>query len=400
MVDVKTAEDIVLSAGMRLPAVSVPLEHAMGRVLREDLIADEDFPPFDRVMMDGIAIRMEDYDRGTRQFRIMGIQPAGCPRETAEGPDQCLEVMTGSMLPEGTDTVIPYEQISIDQDKKTAVVREIKTKKGKNVHPRGKDKKKGDVLVESGFRISGPEIGLAASVGKKELKVTKNPRVAIISTGDELVDIDVKPKPYQIRRSNVYAIRADLSGLGIGASIHHLADIKDHLNDALRSVLASHDVLMLSGGVSKGKFDFVPESLDKLGVEKLFYRVNQKPGKPFWFGKHPGGKVVFAFPGNPVSTFLCFHRYFVPWLWKTLGLRVKKEIRATLTEDFIFNSDRTYFLQVRTFYDSEGRLWAEPHMGTGSGDHANLNVSDGFLELPGGTYSFKKGETFRLYPFR
>ncbi len=400
MVDVKTAEDIICSAELRLPVVSVPVDQAEGRILREDLTADEDFPPFHRVMMDGIAIRMEDLERGTRQFRITGVQAAGKPQISLETPDQCLEVMTGSMLPEGTDTVIPYEQIHIDRDKNIAILGDIQTKRGKNVHPKGTDKKKGDILVKSGFRISGPEIGLAASVGKKELKVTRNPRVAIVSTGDELVDIDVKPQPYQIRRSNVYAIRADLSGLGIGSSIYHLADKKVHLAEALGPILEAHDVLILSGGVSKGRFDFVPEILEELGVENLFHRVNQKPGKPFWFGRRQDEKVVFAFPGNPVSTFLCFHRYFVPWLRKTLGLRVKKEIRAALTEDFTFDSDRTYFLQVRTFYDSDGRLWAEPHMGRGSGDHANLNISDGFLELPGGINFFRKGEVFRLYPFR
>ncbi len=400
MIDVKTAEDIVLSTELDLPLVSVPLDQAVGRVLREDLIADEDFPPFDRVMMDGIALRMEDYERGNRIFSIAGVQAAGMPALSLDTPDQCLEVMTGSVLPGGTDTVIPYEQVEIDRIENVAIIGEVKTAKGKNVHPRGTDKKKGDVLVQKGFRISGPEIGLAAAVGKKSLMVTKNPRVAIVSTGDELVDIEVKPLPYQIRRSNVYALRAELMRLGIGSSVFHLADQKDRLTESLYPILKDHEILMLSGGVSKGKFDFVPEVLEKLGVEKLFHRVKQKPGKPFWFGRHPDGKVVFAFPGNPVSTFVCFHRYFVPWLWKTLGLQVKKEVRAALVEDFRFESDRTYFLQVRTFYDSKGQLWAEPHKGRGSGDHANLNVSDGFLELPGNTGFFRKGESYRLFPFR
>lgn len=400
MVDVKIAEDIVQSAELDLPAVLVPVDRAIGRVLQEDLFADQDFPPFDRVMMDGVAVRFEDFRQGLRLFRIRGVQAAGVPPMTLAGSGQCLEVMTGSVMPAGADTVIPYEQVAIDREEHVARVSDIRTKEGKNVHGKGRDKKAGDLLVGKGVRMFGPEVGLAASVGKTELLVTKNPRVAIISTGDELVDIEDIPLPFQIRRSNVYAIQADLLNLGINSSLYHLADEKLKLVEKLQSILRDHDVLMLSGGVSKGRYDFVPEVLEQLGVKKLFHRVNQKPGKPFWFGRHPDTKVIFAFPGNPVSTFVCFHRYFVPWLWKSLGLRVRKEIKAALTEDFSFISDRTYFLQVRTYFDANGRLWAEPHMGGGSGDHANLNICDGFLELPGGKNSFEKGEAFRLIPFR
>ncbi len=400
MVDVKTAEDIIQSTELNLSSVTVPLNRAIGRILREDLMADQDFPPFDRVMMDGIAIRFNDFERGVRTFQITGVQAAGMPAQALEGADNCIEVMTGSVLPPGSDTVIPYEEVSIDRDKNEAIVSEIRTRNGKNIQHQGSDKKKGDLLVGRGIKLSGPEIGLAASIGKADLLVTKNPRVAIISTGNELVDITEKPLSYQLRRSNVYAIQADLTGIGIKSSIFHLADEKEQLLTKLGDILQDHDVLLLSGGVSKGLFDFVPEVLEQLGVEKLFHRVNQKPGKPFWFGRHPDGKVVFAFPGNPVSTFVCFHRYFVPWVWKSLGLQVKKEVKAILSEDFSFGSGRTYFLQVRTFISSTGQLMAEPHAGGGSGDHANLNISDGFLELPGDKDTFEKGEALYLIPFR
>ncbi|MCK5278553.1 MAG: molybdopterin molybdenumtransferase MoeA, partial [Cyclobacteriaceae bacterium] len=147
-------------------------------------------------------------------------------------------------------------------------------------------------------------------------------------------------------------------------------------------------------------FDFIPEVLEELGVKKMFHRISQKPGKPFWFGVKEGKKVVFAFPGNPVSTFLCYHKYLVPWLKKSFGLIQLPPRNAILAQDFSIKTSLTYFLQVKTDIDENGHLLAYPKVGRGSGDHANLLSSDAFLELPGNTFDFKKGEIFNLIPFR
>ena len=400
MIEVSEATKIIDDSILNLPMTLIPLEKVLGRVLRQKVVADADFPPFNRVMMDGIAIKFDDFKEGIKIFNIQGIQSAGSPQMTLESKGECLEAMTGAVAPIGSDTVIPYEDVEIDPTNQTATVQLEKIKKGQNIHQKGLDKKKGDLLISQGTLIGAPEVAVAASAGLLELWVTKNPTVAIISTGNELVEIHENPLPHQIRRSNVYAIAAELNQFGIKSDLYHLSDEKDKLNKELEKVLGTHDLIILSGGVSKGRFDFIPEVLEELGVKKMFHRISQKPGKPFWFGVKEGKKVVFAFPGNPVSTFLCYHKYLVPWLKKSFGLIQLPPRNAILAQDFSIKTSLTYFLQVKTDIDENGHLLAYPKVGRGSGDHANLLSSDAFLELPGNTFDFKKGEIFNLIPFR
>jgi len=398
MIEVSEAEALINNSLITLPAIKVPLQRAYGRVLRQQICADDDMPFFDRVTMDGIAIRFEDWANGTKSFTIMDIQAAGMPQKALKTQNACMEVMTGAILPDGSDTVVPYEDISIADGKATMTIEEIK--KGKNVHRRSTDRKKGDVLIDTGQVIGTPEIALMASNGVTEVKVTRFPRIAIISTGNELVEIDQQPLPHQIRKSNVYALAAELRRMGISSSTHHCNDDRDILKVQLASILETHDVLLLSGGVSKGKFDFVPEVLESLGITQHFHRIRQKPGKPLWFGTKADKKVVFAFPGNPVSTFLCFHRYFIPWLHKSLGKNHFVQHYAALAEEFKVNTPLTYFLQVNLYHDKNGKFLAKPVDGKGSGDHANLSSANAFLELPSGESLFKKGEMFKVFPFR
>ena len=189
MIEISEAAKIIDDSSLKLPKILVPLEKAVGRVLRQKIVADADFPPFNRVMMDGIAINFNDYKEGVKIFSIKGIQSAGSPQLTLELKGNCLEAMTGAIAPIGSDTVIPYEDIEIDSVNNTATVQIDKIKKGQNVHQKGIDKKKGDLLISEGTLIGAPEIAVAASVGLMELLVTKNPSVAIISTGNELVEI-------------------------------------------------------------------------------------------------------------------------------------------------------------------------------------------------------------------
>ncbi len=185
--------------------------------------------------------------------------------------------------------------------------------------------------------------------------------------------------------------------MGWEANQFHISDDQELLRTALQSLLNNHDVLILSGGVSKGKFDFIPTVLEELGVTKIFHEVSQRPGKPFWFGVK-NDKRIFALPGNPVSTFMCFYRYIQPWIFKSL--RVQKELpSAILAKDFSFPPKLTYFLQV-TVKNEGGKLVAYPDQGGGSGDFANLKKIDGFLELPLEKTDFKAGEVFTFIPFR
>jgi molybdopterin molybdotransferase len=227
--------------------------------------------------------------------------------------------------------------------------------------------------------------------------VLKFPKVAIIATGDELVSVDEVPLPYQIRMSNVWAIAAALSKLKIEYQQFHLNDDPEVLTVKLEEIMADFPIIMLSGGVSKGKADYIPDILAVLGVEKLFHRVAQKPGKPFWFGKKHDSHIFFAFPGNPVSTFLCFYKFFVPWFYLITG-RKNNPISAQLAEDLEFNPRLTYFLQVATYYEG-AKLMARPMSGMGSGDFANLAHVDAFIELPAERSTFKKGEVYPLLAF-
>ena len=362
----------------------------MGRILQEDLVADRDFPPYHRVTMDGIAINYEGYEQGHRQFSIEGVAAAGAAKMTLQSNQGCFEVMTGSILPENTDTVIRYEDLLISNG--AAGIEVPLVKKGQNVHYKGEDRLKGSVVVKKGRRLSAAEIGVAATIGKSMIEVSKNPSAIIISTGDELVEIDQQPLPHQIRRSNVHRLQATLSDLGLPTETHHIKDDMEEILQKLSEFIDRFDVLVLSGGVSKGKFDFLPEALNNLGVKKLFHKIKQRPGKPFWFGEAPNGTLVFALPGNPVSSFLCTHRYVIPWLEQSLGLPASQLPTAILQRDHHFKPDLTYFLQVRVSYDAEGSILATPVEGHGSGDLANLVDADAFLQLPRGRDDFHAGK--------
>lgn len=398
MISVEEALEIIQTTVKDFGTEEVPLEAALGRVLREDLYADRDFPPFDRVTMDGIAIRQASFTAGQRVYPIAGIAAAGAPQMTLANPGLCLEVMTGAILPEGTDAVIRYEDLEIDDGEATIVLEEVKS--GQNIHRRGEDRAQGALVVPKYRRISPAEVGVAATVGKATVSVSRLPRTMIISTGDELVEVGQTPLPHQIRRSNVHRLKATLQRFGMPVETHHLADDLDEILPTLEKILNESEVVLVSGGVSKGKFDYLPEALEKLGVKKLFHRIAQRPGKPFWFGRAANGTTVFALPGNPISSFLCTHRYFLPWLDACLGLPPARMPKAALQEDVYFKPDLTRFLEVKLDYDDQGRILAWPVHGSGSGDLANLVDADAFMELPRGRHVYAKGAVFPLLFYR
>ncbi len=396
LISVKDATEIILNQMENFGTEEVPFLQSLNRVLKEDIVADRDFPPFNRVSMDGIAINFTEFENGKTQFRIEGIQPAGTPQITVKNKENCAEVMTGAILPKGVDTVVPYELISIKNG--TATIQTTSLKYFQNVHLQGKDRAKNDLILSKNTLISSADIGVLATIGKDKVKVAKNPKLIIISTGDELVDVHQIPLAHQIRRSNVYTLVALLEKLKINAETIHINDDKEQLKNTIENLLNKYDVLLFSGAVSKGKFDFIPEVLNKLSVKKLFHRVSQRPGKPFWFGKKEN-KTIFAFPGNPVSTFVSCLRYFYPWYKKSVGLEFNNTNFAVLNQDYVFKPDLTCFLQVK-LQNKNGTIYAIPITGNGSGDLANLADVDAFLELPKGKNLYKKDEVFKYIPFR
>jgi molybdopterin molybdotransferase len=395
MVTVQEATEITLQNPWKGGRESVPLLDSMNRVLAENIVSDRDLPPFHRVTMDGIAIKFESYSSGQTRFPVAFVQAAGTPQQKLADASTCSEVMTGAILPEGANVVVRYEDCSIENG--VATISNASIRKGENIHIQGSDARRGDVLLKEGLGISSAEIPVLASVGKSTVMVGTLPRVALISTGDELVEIENTPLTHQIRKSNMYALAAALSKHSVKSAFFHLMDNEASISTAFDHILSEFDLIILSGGVSKGKFDLIPRMLESKGITKKFHQISQRPGKPMWFGVGEN-KMVFALPGNPVSTFLCYYRYVEPWLMASLGTQPKVEY-AILGADFIFEVPLTYFLQVKIKRES-GQLIAMPLPGGGSGDFVNLMEVDGFLELPKDKTQFKAGDVLRVIAFR
>jgi molybdopterin molybdotransferase len=396
MITVQEASTIISKHLFKPNVCEVPLNQSLGRILAESIFADRDFPPFDRVMMDGIAINSLAFDEQKRIFEIEAVQMAGQNQLSLKDNDKCLEVMTGAILPEGANAVIPYEQVVINNGE--AHIQIEKVKGFQNIHKKGFDVQEGDQLISSGTFITSAEIGVLATVGKSLVKVYTSVKVAIVSTGDELVPVNEVPLDYQIRQSNSHVLKASLMEMGFESDIFHINDEEEEIFKSLQQIILANDVIILSGGVSKGKKDFIPEVLERLLFKKLFQGVAQRPGKPFWFGYRDDNKTVFALPGNPVSTFLCFYKFVKPWINLSYGLENKNE-SAILMEEFTFAPPLTYFLQVKV-KNEDGMLKAYPITGKGSGDLANLLLADGFLELPNQADSFNKGDSLKLIRYR
>lgn len=383
-----------------LPIESLPVGQCAGAILRENVYAERDQPPYDRVAMDGIAVDSAAVRAGRRAFRIQGTQAAGQPPQPLASPDDCVEIMTGAMLPPGCDAVIPVENIEV-RDGVAHLRPDATAQPGQNIHRRASDQPQGAVLLRAGMRLEAPDVAVAAGAGMARLRVGQQPAVMVISTGNEVVEPGDPILPWQIRRSNAYALCAALRRHGYyRVADDHLPDDAALLTERIRLYLSSYDVLILSGGVSMGKFDLVPSALSQCGVRQVFHRVAQRPGKPLWFGVAPSGAAVFALPGNPVSVLVCLVRYVLPALAAAMGAqdeRVLKGERIALGAPFAFNVPLTGFLPVRVETDDWGRPWAMVSPTNNSGDYAALAGTDGFVELPPGPHEYPKGFVTRLY---
>ena len=390
----------VLATAHPLPSETVALAHAAGRILAETLTADRDFPPFNRVAMDGIAVSFAAWAGGQTAFEIDHTQYAGQPASPLPNPQQAVEVMTGAVLPPGTDTVIRYEDLLLHDNRATIQIAPPAAP-GVNIHRQAADRRAGDALLLPGTRLGPAELAVAATVGAAEIAVLRAPRLAVVSTGDELVGIAATPLAHQIRRSNVYALQALFTQAGAEVSLFHLSDNVEELRVGLTNILAAgFDAVVLSGAVSKGRADHLPGLLRELHVVEIFHEVQQRPGKPMWFGARAGGPVVFGLPGNPVSTFLTACRYVRPWLRavqqpggaETAALELPQP--AILTVDITFKPALTHFVPVRLTVDAEGRRLATPLRVGGSGDMMGLVGATAFLELPPAPTVFAAGSVW------
>ena len=392
MIDVLEAIELIKNAPTHHFIEERNLEESIGYILAEDIFSDREYPPFNRVMMDGIGVKYEAISQGIREFKISGISPAGTPALTLNSTSECIEVMTGAITPKGCDVIIPYEEVDIKGD--TAHVSTTEEYQiNQNIHQRGSDIEADALILAKGVRLSAPHIGIAASVGMHRLKVFKSPRINIISTGDELVEIDQVPLDYQIRRSNALALKSSLELYGLrNITLSHLKDDLTVIEEHFDAATESFDILIYSGGVSKGKFDFLPQVWESREVQKIFHRIAQRPGKPLWFGHHhDSNTIIFGLPGNPISSLVCLHRYFLP----NIGQLQQKW--AILCEEVSFSKDLAYFCPVRISYTDDGQILATPVKSRNSGEFSSLANTDGFVELPRGANRFEKGLAVKLF---
>jgi molybdopterin molybdotransferase len=391
------AESLVRERVRPLPIESRPLESLAGAILAQAVRSERDQPPFDRVTMDGIAFASRAWREGQRTFRIAGLQAAGRPPLRLEDPADCLEAMTGAVLPEGCDCVVPLERLQL-ADGCATVDDETPVEPFLNVHTRGLDAREGDLLLARGVAVGAPELAVLASAGLARAEVRTEPRIVIVATGDELVAPGQPIAAWQVRRSNSYALRGALNLRGYRrVAEEHLPDDAAVLAERLGTHLATHDVLVLTGGVSMGRLDHVPTVLRELGVEEVFHKVAQRPGKPIWFGIGPAGQTVFGLPGNPVSALVCLLRYVVPALEAMLGAPTKPVEHVPLGAAFRVKPALAFFLPVQVEHSTREGSLAMPRPTRGSGDFISLLGTDGFVELPPGPQEFPAGFVAPLY---
>ena len=375
MIPVEEALEIVLREARALPGEDVGLGEALGRVLAEDVASDVDLPPFDRVAMDGYALRAADVATAPVALDVIGEVRAGQWPDLTVGPGQAARIMTGAALPPGADAVQQVEKTQPLDEFRVTVLAAVAS--GANVAPCGSEVRAGDIVLARGRVIDPSAIAVLASAGKARVRVARRPVVALLVTGDEIVEVAVRPRPGQIRNTNGPAVAAQARLAGAEVRLLGVApDRHDAIVEALRSGLSA-DVLVVSGGVSAGDYDLVEPALLDLGATFLFTRVAIKPGAPLVFGTC-GETLVFGLPGNPVSAQVTFDLFVRPALLKMQGARIlgRPRVEVELLGAVKNRAGRRSHVPARVRFEG-GRLVARPVRSMGSGDlaaHARANA--------------------------
>jgi len=380
----------------RMPVESVPLTESMHRILREDVTADSDSPRFDKAIRDGFAVRFEGLAEVPSELRIIGESRAGhsASDDTNVTPDTCCEIMTGAAMPAGANAVVMVEHTERLAPDRVRILRSVR--KGDGLLRQGVEMREGDRLLPSGKRIVLADIGTLASVGKARIAVSKRPRVAILATGDELVEVPEIPDSGHIRNSNSYSLHAQVTEAGaepvmMGIARDNLADLREKIRLGLE-----HDILLVSGGVSMGKYDFVEDVFAEFNVKVLFDQVAMKPGKPTVFG-HREDTFVFGLPGNPVSTLVAFHMFVRPLILSLLKAdgSGSTDLEAQLAVATKRDPYRTAVVPALLRFDGRGyRIQTAPWKG--SSDLAGLSRANALVVIPQGDGMIDAGEWVRF----
>lgn len=366
------AQELLSSQAKSFGKETVPLEHAYGRVLGEPIFADRDYPPFNRAAMDGYAFRQEDFQKGVRRFKITETIFAGQLPAASLSAGTCYKIMTGAATPSDADVIVRREETEEGNNEVTILSEEVKS--FQNIARRGEDLHAGNNIIDKPTVAAPAVISLLAAIGKQTVTVEKLPRVAIITTGNEVRPIDEKISEVQIRNSNAWLLKALLAKQGIQPfSIQHIADEPQSLKKAFADVLEA-DIIISCGGVSAGDADFVPGAVESLGVKKLFHKLMIRPGKPIWCGTLPGNGMLFALPGNPLSSLVTFTLFVQRYLAACYGLPAPALLTLALQEERRKKSSLDEFFPVK-LVDGSASVKMVPF--NGSGDIRTALFADG-----------------------
>lgn len=400
MIPVAEAISVVLREAGALPLERVPLAEALGRVLAEEVSADTDLPPFDRAQMDGYAVRSEDLRGAPARLRVVGEAAAGEGWRGLVGPGEAVRIMTGAPLPAGADSV---QQVELTRETEDGALVEIDraTAPGQFYVPRGSEVRAGARVLEAGEELNPARLAVLASFGHAQVPVRRRPRACVLATGTELVAVGERPGPDQIRDSNSYSLAA-YARLA-GAEVERLpfaGDEPELLRREIEAAAGRADVLVLSGGVSMGRYDFTKDALRALGAELFFERVALRPGKPTVFARLPGGRrtLVFGLPGNPVSVSVTFNLFARTALLAMQGSRaaVLVEESAVLARPARGAAERTSYLPAALSTDGGGRLLAEPLKWGGSSDFVAFARADALVIIPADAGAVEAGSVVRV----
>jgi molybdopterin molybdotransferase len=401
MITVDEALQLICNRARRKASRAIPLREALGRVLAEDVVCDRDSPPWDKAMVDGYAVRSDDLASGTARLSIAEEVMAGAVPVHALHRGQATRVMTGAPIPQGCDAVVMVEKTTAIPSPAGLGHVEIvdRVSPGQNILRQASAMRCGDTIFKDGITIRPVEIGVLAEVGRSWIKVTLPPRMAVLSTGNELVPCDQLPGPGQIRNSNGPMLLAAGKELGVETVDLGIArDEPDMLRDSIARGLEC-DILVLSGGVSAGVLDLVPQILRELGVQEVFHKVRLKPGKPLWFGtrQHRDATcLVFGLPGNPVSSHVCFHLFVRPAIAAVGGHPdVLPLTIMRLASEFAHRGDRPTYHPGR-ITDHLGQLVAAVRW-QGSADLYGLSQANALIRFPPGDHLFRPGDAVEVF---
>jgi molybdopterin molybdotransferase len=400
MISVESALEVILKEIKPLGLESVDISSALGRVIGEDIAARGSNPPWDNSAMDGYALRATDAKGASAdkpaKLSVLYDLPAGSVPQGPVGPGQAVRIMTGAPVPVGADAVVMVEKT---ESAEGFVLIKAEPRVGENIRKAGEDFKAGDVVVKKGTLIRPAEVSMLATVGVPFVMVHKRPRVAIISTGDELCDIIETPAEGKISNSNGYALAALVAASGaVPIQLGIAKDTKESLRQKLTAALSA-DCIISSGGVSVGDYDFVKDVLKDMGSSMIFWKVAMKPGKPLAFGVI-GGKPAFGLPGNPISSMVAFEQFVRPTLLKMAGKTAlyRQTFSATLTKDIKIKPGRMNFIRAELKATTNG-FSATPLDGQGSGMILTMVRANSFVVVPQDSTGFKQGDTVRVQPF-